>query len=111
MRLTTSFYGNVQETPKSSCICLLCECCGIFISLTAIGDSFDKYMAEFNVLLIASLRNIAVHQVGMVKSDHYSPLTVYICMCVYIILYTIQLEMLDVCVHVNLAIGSQSRTP
>ena len=57
---------NVQGRPKSSCICLLCEGCGVFISLTAIGDSFDKYMAEFSVLLLASLRNIAVHQVGMV---------------------------------------------
>ena len=65
---------------------ILCECCGIFISLTAIGDSFDKYMAEFNVLLIASLQNIAVHQVGMVKSDHYIyPVDcVHLYVCIYI---------------------------
>ena len=37
----------------------------------AIGDGFDKYMAEFSVLLFASLQNIAVHQVSVVQCNNY----------------------------------------
>lgn len=33
------------------------------VLVEAIGENFDKYMAEFSVLLFASLQNITVHQV------------------------------------------------
>ena len=58
---------NVQGWSRKSYAMYTCMCCFFVLIFLAIGESFDKYMAEFSVLLFASLQNIAVHQVGVVR--------------------------------------------